>query len=99
MNGEYISLYTLLQNGHSPRTAWQLLGLPDHSTTQAPFPKNPKHHFYLRERAAAKTTGRTFQAVRLTEILHRVVAGENKLKQLTIWAETIPIEADLPDLH
>ena len=48
---------------------------------------------------AARTQGRTFQLLRLANLLHQIIKGEAHLKPMTLWAQTVPIRTSFPDLR
>ena len=96
---EYISLMELFKQGITPRMVWQLLGPPDKSETDLHFPRRPELHHYLRAPVHEKTQGRTFQILRITNLIYQLAKGEGNLKSLTQWAQSVPIKTDFPDLQ
>ena len=88
---EYISLMDLYKSGMTAGMAWHLLGHPQKSETGRPFPKNPHMQYYLRNFVASATEGRKFQCLRIIDILSRIRNGEDNMKYMTEWAETVPI--------
>ena len=95
---EYISLRDLHDLSWPTRLVWQLLGLPDLSSTPEPFPKLPGRQLYRRERvmAASRPDDRRFQELRLTSTLRDIFRFQAGLDEAIRWAERVPLRADLP---
>lgn len=94
----YISLLELHRLDWSTRLAWQLLGRPDRSLTEEPFPKLPAKQLYLGERirAASRPDDRRFQGLRLASLLRDVFRFQAGLEEAVRWAESAPLGAEIP---
>ena len=91
---EYISLDQLRQLGWSNRLTWQLLGSPDAQETTEPFPRQPHRQLYRRDRVQeAVNAGETFQALRLTNMLHELRRVGRGLKEELRWTQGTPQQA------
>ena len=96
---EYISLDQLRRLGWPNRLTWQLLGSPDAQETTEPFPKQPHRQLYRRDRVQeAVNAGETFQALRLTNMLHELRRVGRGLKEELRWTQALPIRLNPPGL-
>ena len=95
---EYISLDQLRRLGWSNRLTWQLLGSPDAQETTEPFPKQPHRQLYRRERVQEAGRGKTFQVLRLTNMLYELRRVGIRLKEELRWTQALPVRLDPPGL-
>ena len=95
---ERISLQGLHRLGWSNRMVWQLLGHPDASRTDEPFPRQPTRQLYRRERVAAACQRQDFHPRRLTNLLWDIRRFGNGLEEEIRWAHGLPVKLDLPGI-
>ena len=93
---ELISLQQLHHRGWNNRLVWQLLGLPDVSRTDQPFPRQPGRQLYQVGRVLEASRREDFQPRRLASLLRDLWRFGRGLEEEIRWAQALPVRLDLP---